>query len=90
MKEDIKLHILLGRCIFWRSSWVLGAGECVKIGRFLRFLAHGSTHRLARDLGVAASERARQIAYSMRTLDFFEVILATWCRCKAGFPYKSC
>ena len=43
-------------------------------------------HRLARDLGVAASERACQIAYSRRTLDFFEVILATWCRGKVSFP----
>ena len=45
-------------------------------------LAHGSTHRLARDLEVAASERAHQIAYSKRVRDFFEVILATWYRGK--------
>jgi hypothetical protein len=89
MKEDVKLHILLGRWNFWRSSWVLGAGECVKIGRFWRFFTHRSTHRLAGDLGVAASESARQTTYSMRMLDFFEVILATWCRGKGGFPYKS-
>ena len=41
---------------------------------------HGCTNRNAMDLGVAASERARQIAYPIRTLYFLEVILGTRCR----------
>jgi hypothetical protein len=45
---------------------------------------HRSTHRLARDMGLAANERARQTAYIVKRLIFFNVILATWCRGEWG------
>jgi hypothetical protein len=34
------------------------------------------------DMGVTPNERARQTAYTVKTLNFFKVILATWCRGK--------
>jgi hypothetical protein len=34
------------------------------------------------DMGVAANERVRETAYTVRRLKFFKVILATWCRGK--------
>jgi hypothetical protein len=77
MKEDVKLHILLGRCIFLRSSWALPVGECVKIGRNLRFPSHGTTHRHAMDMGLAANERGCQIPYTIRTLEFLKGIWGT-------------
>jgi hypothetical protein len=56
------------------GSWLLFVGETGEIGRFLEFLAHGSTERHAMDLGVAASERARQTASCMKRPDFFKGI----------------
>jgi hypothetical protein len=41
-------------------------------------LSHGSTHRPAMDMGLAANERGRQITYSIRTLCFSKVILVTY------------
>ena len=32
------------------------------------------------DMGLTANERAQPTVYSMRRLNFFKVILATWCR----------
>jgi hypothetical protein len=42
-----------------------------------RILSHGSTHSNAMDMGLGANERGRQTTYSIRTLYFLEVILAT-------------
>jgi hypothetical protein len=47
-------------------------------------MSHGSTHRHAMDMGSMANERARQTAYTVKRLNFFEVILATLCRGKWG------
>jgi hypothetical protein len=49
-----------------------------EIRRFLRFLAHASTHRNCMDMGPTANERGRQTTSSIRTLYFLEVILGTW------------
>jgi hypothetical protein len=38
---------------------------------------HGSTHRLAMDMGSAANERARQTVYSIRRWNFFKGFLVT-------------
>jgi hypothetical protein len=86
VKEDVKLHILLEGGNFLRSSWPLAVGECPKIGRNWWFWAHGTRYRHAMDMGVSASERARQITYSIRTLDFLEVMLASWCRGEGVSP----
>jgi hypothetical protein len=42
-------------------------------------MSHGSTHRNAMDMGPAANERGCQTVYSIRRLDYLEVILTTWC-----------
>ena len=47
-------------------------------------MSHGSTQRNAMDMGVVANERAGQIAYIVKRLNFFKVILGTWCRGKWG------
>jgi hypothetical protein len=47
-------------------------------------LSHGSTHRLAMDMGPTANERARHTAYTVKRLNIFKVSLATWCRGKWG------
>jgi hypothetical protein len=47
-------------------------------------MSHGSTQRNAMDMGQTANERARQTAYTVKRLSFFEVILGTLCRGKWG------
>jgi hypothetical protein len=74
MKDDVKLHILLGGGIFLRSSWLSGAGECVKIAEKWGFSSHGSRYRLATNMGVGASERGHQITYSDKRLALFNEI----------------
>ena len=39
-------------------------------------LSHGSTHRLAMDMGVLPNDRGHQTAYTVKRLNFFMVILA--------------
>ena len=48
------------------------------VGGKSRIMSHGSMQRIARDMGVAANERTRQTTYSVKRLNFFKVILATW------------
>jgi hypothetical protein len=43
-------------------------------------LSHGSTHRNAMDMGLAANERARQIVYSIRRWNFFKGFWHSWGR----------
>jgi hypothetical protein len=57
-----------------------GAGKCVKISKIWDICAHGSTHRPAMDMGVAANERGHQTTYSIRRWTFSNVILATLCK----------
>ena len=91
MKEDIKLHILLGHWIFLRGSGIVGAG-----GKWFPYklskgsapnhrklqggktdiMSHRCTHRNAMDMGVGAYERGHPITYSGRRLNFFK---GFWC-----------
>jgi hypothetical protein len=80
MKGALILYILSGGWIFLTSSWPLAVGECVKIGRNLRFLAHGSSYSPVRDMGVSAWERGCQTTCCIRALEFLEVIWHSWCR----------
>jgi hypothetical protein len=74
IKDHIKLQILTrGWLISMRSDRV-GAGKCVKISKLWDISAHGSTHRPAMDMGVAANERGRQTTYSIRRWTFLNVI----------------
>jgi hypothetical protein len=52
----------------------VGAGKCVKISKLWDISAHGSTHRLAMDMGVAANERGRQTTYTVKRGTFLKVI----------------
>jgi hypothetical protein len=47
-------------------------------------LSHGSTHRQDRDMGPPANERARQTTYTVKRLNFSNVILVTLCKGKWG------
>jgi hypothetical protein len=58
----------------------VGAGKCVKISKLWDISAHGSTHRPAMDIGVAANERGHQTTYLVSRWTITKVILATWCR----------
>jgi hypothetical protein len=49
-------------------------------------MSHGSTHRNAMDMGVAANERGHQTTYTIRGLDYFEVFLITWWRGEVASP----
>ena len=57
-------------------------GICMETTKLLagetNILSHGSTHGNAMDMGPVANERGRQITYSIRRLDYLEVILGTW------------
>jgi hypothetical protein len=87
MKEHGKVCILLGGGFFLRSSWLLrcrGKGAPPQefrdfeiFGFWGTLWTHGSTHRLAMDMGPAAHERARQIVYSIRRRYFFKEFLVT-------------
>jgi hypothetical protein len=44
--------------------------------------SHGSSHRHAMDMGAGAYDRGHQITYSTRRLDYWDVILTTWCGVK--------
>ena len=43
IKEDVKLHILSGRCHYWRSSWAFGAGVWVFSHTNFEIIALGGT-----------------------------------------------
>jgi hypothetical protein len=63
-------------------------GICMETTKLLggetNILNHGSTQRNAMDMGVVANKRACQTAYTVKRLNFFKVILATWCRGQWG------
>jgi hypothetical protein len=58
----------------------VGVGKCVKISKLWDISAHGSTHRLAMDMGVAANERGRQTTYIIKRRTSLEVIWWSGCR----------
>jgi hypothetical protein len=50
--------------------------------------SHGSTHRLAMDMGPTANEKGGQTTYSIRWSIFFKGFLAIWCRGLGVSPHK--
>jgi hypothetical protein len=56
------------------------------LGGKTNILSHGSTHSNAIDMGPPANERGRQTTYTIRRLDYLEVILTTWCRGEVVSP----
>jgi hypothetical protein len=52
----------------------VGAGKCVKISKLWDISGHGSTHRLAMDMGVLPNERGHQTTYTIRRWSFLKVI----------------
>ena len=59
------------------------------LGGKTNILSHGSTHSNAIDMGPPANERGRQTTYTIRRLDYLEVILTTWCRGEVVSPQLS-
>jgi hypothetical protein len=61
-------------------SDIVGTGKCVKMSKMSYICAHRSRYRRAMDMGPPANERGRQTTYTIRRLDYLEIILGTWCR----------